>query len=78
MMDDLWDQGLLKYDCDDDALLTKNRMFTDMTFVELLKNLETDEVYSSLIDNIDWKSDYWNGEFEEWWKKNREVCGITD
>jgi hypothetical protein len=49
-----------------------------MTFVELLKNLETDEVYSSLIDNIDWKSDYWNGEFEEWWKNNRDECGITD
>jgi hypothetical protein len=78
MMDDLWDQGLLKYDCDDDALLTKNKMFTDMTFVELLKNLETDEVYSSLIDNIDWKSDYWTVEFEEWWKKNRDECGITD
>lgn len=78
MMDDLWKQGSLKYDCDDKALLTSNKMFTKMSFVELLKNLGTNDTYKSLIDNIDWKSDYWNNEFEEWWKKNRDECGITD
>jgi hypothetical protein len=78
MMDDLWDQGLLKYDCDADELLTKNKMIMKINFTSLIRNLETDEVYGSLIDEIDTSSDYWDNELEEWWKKNREVCGITD
>ena len=78
MMDDLWDQGLLKYDCDDDELLTKNKMIMKINFTSLIRNLETDEVYSSLIDEIDTSSDYWDNELEKWWKKNRDECGITD
>ena len=49
-----------------------------INFTSLIRNLETDEVYGSLIDEIDTSSDYWDNELEEWWKKNREVCGITD
>jgi hypothetical protein len=80
MMDEMWEEGISKLDCATYQYSFRPTSKINMreALTTILLELVEDENIKSFITGIDIYSTEWATEFDEWWIKQRELCGVND